>query len=139
MALRDEFITAFLEMIAFSSRQTPSEVQWCLDSMLSAKEFSPYRMGFGSNPVDFFGRGGDNGDLLFSHDTSLADSLRNNGNFARELRKRLLTKRPTANRAVFFSTINHLTARISPFGAPTPLTEPQKLLAVAGFRENTGH
>ena len=40
--------------------------------MLSASGFSAYQMAFGPNPVDFFGWGDGDEDLLFAQDTSLA-------------------------------------------------------------------
>ena len=52
----------------FSSGQILSEVQYCLNTMLSSCGFSAYHVVFGSNPADLF-RWDDSEDLL---DTSLA-------------------------------------------------------------------
>ena len=56
----------------FSSGRILSEVQWCLNTMLSAGGFSAYQMVFGSNPVDSFGWDDGDEDLLFARDSSLA-------------------------------------------------------------------
>ena len=39
----------------FSSGQILWEVQWCLNTMISASGFSAYQMVFGRNPVELFG------------------------------------------------------------------------------------
>ena len=56
----------------FLSKTILSEVQWCLNAMLSSSGFSAYQMLFGSNPVDFFGWEDGDEDLLYARDTSLA-------------------------------------------------------------------
>ena len=52
----------------FSNNAILAEVQWCLNTMLSASGFSAYRVATGLE-------GGD-GDLLFAQDASLAGQLR---------------------------------------------------------------
>ena len=56
----------------FPNKTILSEVQWCLNSMLSASGFLAYQMAFGSNPVDFFGWEDGGEDLLFARDTFLS-------------------------------------------------------------------
>ena len=55
-----------------SSRQIPSDVQWCLNTMPSAEGFPAYQRLLGSHPIDLFGSGADNDDPLFTQDASLA-------------------------------------------------------------------
>ena len=52
--------------------QLITEVQFCLNTMLSTNGFPTYQMVFGSNPADNFGWGEEAGDLLFAQDTSLS-------------------------------------------------------------------
>ena len=44
-----------IEDVWLPSRQILSEVQWCLNAMISARRFSAYQMALGPNPVDLFG------------------------------------------------------------------------------------
>ena len=53
-----------------AGRQLLSGVQFCLITMLATNGFSAYQMEFGCNPVDNFGWGDGDGDLLFAQDTS---------------------------------------------------------------------
>ena len=55
----------------FASRQILSEVQWGLNTLISAGGFPANQMVFGSNPFDLFGWDGRDGDLIFTQDTSL--------------------------------------------------------------------
>ena len=59
----------------FPCRQIPPEVQWRLNSTIPAEGVSAYKMAFGSNPADFFGWDDNDGDLLFTQDTSLSGQL----------------------------------------------------------------
>ena len=47
-------------------------VQWFLNTIISASDHSAYHLVFGSNPVDLFGLGDKDEDLLFAQDTSLS-------------------------------------------------------------------
>ena len=53
----------------FSDKKILSEVQWRLNTMLSASGFPAYQMLFGSNPADFFGWEDGDEDSLFAQDT----------------------------------------------------------------------
>ena len=55
-----------------TKKQNLSEVQWCLETIISAKGFSAYHTVFVSNPVDLFGWGDTNADLMFTQDASPA-------------------------------------------------------------------
>ena len=61
----------------FSSDTILSEVQWCLNTMLSSSVFSSYQMVFGSNPIDLYGWEDSEEDLLFAQDTSVAGQFVN--------------------------------------------------------------
>ena len=56
----------------FQRRQIPSEVQWCLNALMLAGEFSVYQTVFGPNTVDLFGRDAGDGDFLCVQDPSLS-------------------------------------------------------------------
>ena len=55
----------------FAGRQLISDVQFCLDTMLSTDGFSANQLVFGSNPADNFGWGAGDEDLLLAQDSSL--------------------------------------------------------------------
>ena len=73
----------------FLSKTFLSEVQWCLNAMLSSGGFSAYQMVFGSTPVDFFGWEGGGGDLLFAQDTTPA------GQFVQQWKLRMRAQEAT--------------------------------------------
>ena len=56
----------------YAGRQLLTEVQFCVNTMLSTKGFSADLMVIGSNPADNLGCGDGDGDLLFAQDTSLS-------------------------------------------------------------------
>ena len=59
----------------FSSRSILGDAQFCLIATLSHGGSSPYRMAFGSNPVDLFlGQDGDS-DSQIAHDTSVNGAM----------------------------------------------------------------
>ena len=67
-----EINNPLIEADRSSRKQILPEAQWRLNAMPQRGGFSAYRMVFGSKPGDFFGREEENGDLLFTQDTSLA-------------------------------------------------------------------
>ena len=56
----------------YSGAQILSEVQWCLNTMVSASGFSAYQLVFGSSPMDLYGWDDTDEDLLFAQDTSIS-------------------------------------------------------------------
>ena len=58
----------FIEDDRFSGRQILSELQWRLDTMISAGGFSARQMLVGSNPADLFGWEDADEDTLFTQD-----------------------------------------------------------------------
>ena len=48
--------------------QILTEVQWCLDTMVSPSGSSDYQLVFGSNPMDLYGWGDSDEELLFAQD-----------------------------------------------------------------------
>ena len=65
----------------FSGRQVLTEVQWCLNSMISASGYSAFQLVFGSNPADFYGWGDRDDDLVFAQETSVSGQLPNSRKF----------------------------------------------------------
>ena len=57
----------------FSGKQILAEVHWRLNTLISCGGFSAYRVVFGSDPVDLYGREGKNGELTFAQDSSISD------------------------------------------------------------------
>ena len=49
-----------------------AEVQWCLNTLVSASGYSAYQLVFGSNPMDLYGWDDSDADLLFAQDTSIS-------------------------------------------------------------------
>ena len=54
----------------YAGLQLISEVQFCMNALLSTNGISAYQPVFGSNPADNFGWGDEDEDLLFAQDTS---------------------------------------------------------------------
>ena len=52
--------------------QILSEVQWCLNTLVSASGYSAYQLVFGSNPMDLYGWDDSDDDLLFAQDASIS-------------------------------------------------------------------
>ena len=73
----------------FAKKQILSEVQLCLSTMLLVSGFSAHQMVFRSNPMDLFGWEGQDEDLLFAQDTSLA------GQFAQQWKLRMQAREAT--------------------------------------------
>ena len=53
----------------YAGSQTLTAAQWCLNTMVSASGYSAYQLVFGSNPMDLYGWGDSDEDLLFAQDT----------------------------------------------------------------------
>ena len=70
----------------FSGRQVLTEVQWCLNTLISASGYSAFRLVFGSNPVDLYGWGDSEDDLLFAQDTSAS------GQFVQQWKLRMMAQ-----------------------------------------------
>ena len=68
----------------FPGNLIPSEVQLRLSTLLSGSGYSGYPFVLGSNPVDPFGCGGNDEDLLFAQDASLP------GQFGQQWKLRIL-------------------------------------------------
>ena len=56
----------------YTGPQILTEVQWCLNTLVSASGYSAYQLVFGSNPMDLYGWGDSDDDLLFAQDTSIS-------------------------------------------------------------------
>ena len=91
----------------FAIKQILTEAHYCLHSLLSASGYSAYRLIFGSNPADVFGRGGDVGGLLLAQDASRS------GQFARRREFRV-----TAREAAWRDAANSKRGRASAISRP---------------------
>ena len=56
----------------YTGSQILTEAQWRLNTMVSASGYSAYQLVFGSNPMDLYGWGDTDEDLLFARDTSIS-------------------------------------------------------------------
>ena len=111
IALRGAFF-CLIEDDRFSIRRILSESQWRLGTMLSAGGFPAYQMVFGPNPVVFFVGRAIMRTCCLRRIRPSRVSLRDNGSFACEHKKRPLRKWKIVNFAVFLYTATHLCVRI---------------------------
>ena len=63
----------------YTGPQILAEAQWCLNTLVSASGYSAYQLVFGSSPMDLYGWGDADDDLLFAQDTRFRDT--SNGSF----------------------------------------------------------
>ena len=56
----------------YTGPQILAEVQWCLNTLVSASVYPAYQLVFGSDPMDLYGWDDSDDDLLFAHDTSIS-------------------------------------------------------------------
>ena len=70
----------------FSGRQVLTEVQWCLNTLISASGYSAFQLAFGSYPADRYGWEDNDDDLLLSQDTSAS------GQFAQQWKLRMMAQ-----------------------------------------------
>ena len=66
------FYNRLMEDDRFPREQILTEVQWCLNTLISGGGFSAYQLVFGSNPADLFGWVYEDEDLPLAQDTSLS-------------------------------------------------------------------
>ena len=101
-----------------------SEVQWCLNSAISAGSFAAYQMVFGPSPAELFRWEGGDGDLMFTQDTFSA------GQFVQQWKLRVRGQE-AALKEVAGSKLRRLVAHNKD-------AESQKLAPLAWAREDLG-
>ena len=92
----------------FSGRQIVTEVQWCLNTLISASGYSAYQLVFGSNPTDRYGWGDTDEDLLFVQDTSVS------GQFVQQWELRMMAQE-AAHKEIANSKLRRLLAHNQTF------------------------